>query len=460
MTIIYCSEEREDETMGKMVAAGKMATARKVSFGVDMRGAHFAFGPHYTPLNHGSYGTIPVSVRRAHEDLRAEVEAAPDPFIALEFHDRLMEHRALAAEVLHCPDVDEIVFVANATTGSDTVLKNLEWQAGDTILCYELIYDSLGRGLSWIEETQGVSVHAVRIAWPVSDNELVRAMVDAAQEINAEPGRRVRLAIVDTIVSMPGVRVPFERLVPALQAEGALVLVDGAHGIGHIDIDLSSLRPDFFVTNLHKWFFVPRGCAAFYVPKKHQHLIRTTLPTSHKFRPRKKLGELADDEGNAFVEQFDFTGTDDTTAWLCVRAAFDFRTKACGGEAAIQAYCHNMAQRSAVVAADILGTDIMDCAGSCLRDCSFANVRLPLELGTNSPGKVDPEYADKVSDWFKVTGIRESGMYFQTVFYRDVWWWRISGMIYVGVEDFRRGAEVLKGLCERVRMGEHVEGMF
>ncbi|XXG99475.1 hypothetical protein Hte_005814 [Hypoxylon texense] len=449
MTIIRHPKQRREQTM----------QASEVPFGVAFRNAHFAFGRHYTPLNHGSYGTVPVSVSRAHEALRAEAEAAPDPFIALEFHDRLAAQRVLAAKVLHCPDANELVFVPNATTGSDTVLKNLVWEEGDVVLCYDLIYESLALGLSWAEEARGVKVHVVEIQWPVSDDELVNAMVDAARKINAEPGKRVRLAVIDTIISMPGIRVPFERLVPALQAEGALVLVDGAHGIGHVDIDLSVLKPDFFVTNLHKWFFVPRGCAAFYVPRKHQPLIRTTLPTSHKFRPKKKLGAEAEDDedAKAFAEMFDFTGTDDTTAWLCVQAAIDFRNQVCGGEPAIQAYCRRVAQDSAAAAAAVLGTDVMDAPGSRIRDCYFANVRLPLALGLGA-GQVDPAHAHAVSDWFKETGVRESGMYFQTVLYRGLWYWRISGMVYVEVEDFRRGAEVLRGLCERVGRGEHVKG--
>ncbi|KAI1775502.1 putative aminotransferase family protein [Hypoxylon cercidicola] len=446
MTVIHHPREKRETT-----------ETSSVPFGAAFRKAHFAFGEHYTPLNHGSYGTVPVCVRQAHEALRAEADAAPDPFIALEFHARLAEQRAIAAKVLNCPDVNELVFVPNATTGSDTVLKNLVWQEGDVVLCYDLIYGSLGLGLSWAEEARGVKVHVVKVQWPVSDDELVTVMVDAARQINAEPGKRVRLAIVDTIISMPGIRTPFERLVPALQAEGALVLVDGAHGIGHVDIDLSTLKPDFFVTNLHKWLFVPRGCAAFYVPKKHQALIRTTLPTSHMFKPKKKLGAQAegDEAAMAFAEMFDFTGTDDRTAWLCVQAALDFRNNVCGGESAIRAYCHKVAQESAAVVAEIMGTEIMDTPGSCIRDCYLVNIRLPLELG---PGKVDPAYAHTVSDWFKETGIRESGMYFQTVLYRGLWYWRISGMVYVEVEDFRRGAEVLKGLCERVRRGEHIKG--
>lgn len=269
-----------------------------------MRHAHFAFSQDYTPLNHGSYGTHPVSVRAAHLSLRAEAEAAPDPFIVYEFHDRLAKQRALTAEMLHCP-MDELVFVTNATTGTDTVLKNLEWQPGDVVLCYEVVYGSVALGLRWLSETKGVELEIAPAEFPLSDDALVSAMISAARTINATEGKRLRLAIVDTIVSGPGMRVPFERLVPALQAEGALVAVDGAHGIGHIEINLEDLQPDFFVTNLHKWLFVPRGCAALYVPKKHQHLIRTTLPTSHGFRP---LKPVEGEHRGSWIDMFDFTG--------------------------------------------------------------------------------------------------------------------------------------------------------
>ncbi|KAK7959099.1 uncharacterized protein PG986_003953 [Apiospora aurea] len=395
----------------------------QVPFGAPMRHAHFAFAPSYTPLNHGSYGTHPVSVRAAHLALRAEVEAAPDPFIALDFARRLARPRRLAAQMLRCP-ADELVFVPNATTGIDTVLKNLVWRPGDVVLCYEVVYGSVANGLEYLRETTPVEVHVVHVPLPVADDDLVRAMVDAAKEINATPGKRVRLAVCDTIVSGPGARVPFERLVPALQAEGALVLVDGAHGIGHIELDLSVLRPDFFVTNLHKWLFVPRGCAALVVRREHQHLIRTTLPTSHGFRPRKPVrGVVNADAGEDFVEMFSFTGTADTTNWLCVESALKFREDVCGGEETIRAYTHHIAQRGGAIAAEVFGTEVMDCPGSSMRQCNFANAR----------------------------GVEESGIYFQTFPYYGQWLWRLSGMIYVEEADFRKGAEVLKALCERAQ---------
>jgi selenocysteine lyase/cysteine desulfurase len=65
-------------------------------------------------------------------------------------------------------------------------------------------------------------------------------------------GGKVKVAVFDTVVSMPGVRMPFERLVKACKKKGVLSLVDGAHGIGHVELNLKELDADFFVSNCHK----------------------------------------------------------------------------------------------------------------------------------------------------------------------------------------------------------------
>ena len=121
----------------------------------------------------------------------------------------------------------------------------------------------------------------------------------------------------------------------------------------------------------------------------------------------------------------------------------------CGGESTIQEYCISIARRAGALTAEILGTDVLDHPNSCMRECNFANVRLPLDFDAIKDREAVPE-------WMKTTGLRESGIYFQIVTYRGYWYWRLSGMIYLEEADYATGAHVLKDLCDRVKAEEHL----
>src|SRR5436305_3527543 len=101
-------------------------------------------------------------------------------------------------------------------------------------------------------ETTPLKKRKVIVTYPEEDEELVKRFVDAVKDEKAQ-GRKVKIAIFDTVVSQPGVRMPFERLTEACRNEGVMSLIDGAHGIGHLHINLGTLKPDFFVSNCHKY---------------------------------------------------------------------------------------------------------------------------------------------------------------------------------------------------------------
>jgi 7-keto-8-aminopelargonate synthetase-like enzyme len=67
-------------------------------------------------------------------------------------------------------------------------------------------------------------------------------------------GENVRLALFDTVSTFSGVRFPWEALVKVCKETEALSLVDGAHGIGQIDLrHVGKVAPDFFFSNCHKY---------------------------------------------------------------------------------------------------------------------------------------------------------------------------------------------------------------
>jgi selenocysteine lyase/cysteine desulfurase len=52
-----------------------------------------------------------------------------------------------------------------------------------------------------------------------------------------------------------------KELVELIHAHGARALVDGAHVVGQVPLNLHELNADYFVSNCHKWLYAPRGCA-------------------------------------------------------------------------------------------------------------------------------------------------------------------------------------------------------
>lgn len=146
---------------------------------------------------------------------------------------------------------NECVFVKNASTGVNTVLRNLVFNEGDVIVYFATIYGAMEKTIISISETTPVRGLKVEYEFPISHDELVKRFRDVVVGAK-QKGLNVRLAVFDTIVSMPGVRFPFEKLVEACREEGILSLIDGAHAIGQIQLNLAQLDPDFFVSNCHK----------------------------------------------------------------------------------------------------------------------------------------------------------------------------------------------------------------
>lgn len=106
--------------------------------------------------------------------------------------------------------------------------------------------------MAYICETTPTQPVRIAYAAPVEDDWLVSEFKKTVKEVEAKGGR-VKVAIFDTVISVPGIRMPFERLVEACKELGVLSCLDGAHGVGHVELDLSKLDADFFVSNCHKY---------------------------------------------------------------------------------------------------------------------------------------------------------------------------------------------------------------
>ena len=78
------------------------------------------------------------------------------------------------------------------------------------------------------------------------------------------PGR-TKLLIVDQITSPTARLFPVAAIVAVARELGVPVLVDAAHAPGMLPVAVDQIGADFWVGNLHKWAYAPRGTAALVV---------------------------------------------------------------------------------------------------------------------------------------------------------------------------------------------------
>ncbi|KAH0280853.1 PLP-dependent transferase, partial [Aureobasidium melanogenum] len=287
--------------------------------------------------------------------------------------------------------------------------------------------------LEYLTERNEFSIYQIEHDLLLPDDEICNDFEKMLGKIVGD-GKKARLAIFDTFTSLPAVRMPFERLIEICRTHGVLSCIDGAHGVGQLHLDLSQLGPDFFVSNCHKWLFIPRGCAVLYVPVRNQHLVRSTLPTGFNFLKKDKAAKI-----NNFVANFAAVATSDDTPYLCIPAALEWLKRIrCGdktGEEAIISYNRELARKGGHRVADILGTEVLDNRELTLGDCAMTNVRLPV-----NPEKCSEEVADALN----MTMNREYNIAVNVYYYRQALWVRLSAQIYLELQHFEAAGEALR----------------
>lgn len=271
--------------------------------------AHFLLEPDLAFLNHGSFGACPREVLAVQSELRARLERQPVRFFVRELPGLLDEARATLAGFVGA-DPDDLAFVPNATHGVATVLRSFPLRPGDELLRTSHGYNACNNALIAAAEAQGARVAVAELPFPVAS---AAQLVDA---VLATVTPRTKLALLDAVTSPTGLVLPYERLVPALEARGIAVLLDAAHAPGMLALRLSALGASFTTGNCHKWICAPKGAAFLHVRRDRQAAVRP-LAVSH--------GANAPLLGRSrFRAEFDWTGTADPTAALCVPAALRF----------------------------------------------------------------------------------------------------------------------------------------
>jgi len=309
------------------LAHGLLNSNAKRQFGRHLL-TEFAFADGYINLNHGSFGSTPREVLAAHSNFIAQMEAMPDIWFRAGdngYRAMVIKARATMAEYLNATDPDDLVLVENASAGVNAVLRSIKYNPGDKVLITSTAYPMVKNLLTYLAEKDGIEVVQVPLVFPLTSDDDI--LIPVAQAI-AQHGSSIKIASFSHIDSVPGFILPVAGLNKLCQSAGIRVLIDGAHAIGQIPINLRELDVDYYVTNGHKWFYSPKGTAILYVRKQYQQEIAPTVVGSEW-------------KMNNFAPNFEYTGTRDYTGFVTLEAALNFRNRF--GDLQIMSYLHELA---------------------------------------------------------------------------------------------------------------------
>ena len=290
----------------------------------------FLFEPGLIYLNHGGFGATPKEVFDAKQRILTEIEKNPSALFQQDIRSRW---HAIAEKIARrfSLETNSLAIIDNVTDGINAVLRSLSIQAGDEILLTSMTYGAILMAARYIAKKHGATITLAALGFPDPDpQQFVEAVMQALTP-------RTKIAIFDHITSPTALLTPLSEMISACRSRGVPVLVDGAHAPGQTALAIPALNPDWYVANLHKWYFVPRGCGFLWAaPSRRSGLMPNVLSW---------------DIVAPFPSSFAWTGTRDPSSWLAVPDAFDFMDRF--GESAVRQHNHQLILEAVALLADM-----------------------------------------------------------------------------------------------------------
>lgn len=263
-------------------------------------------------LNHGSFGACPVYLLDMQNQYRHLMESQPLKFFVRDSEQMLYNTKIKLCEFIGA-NSDDIVFVDNATTGVNIVLKSYPFKSGDRILITEQIYPACRNVVIKIAEGKKLFIDEVVFPKKISSEEDI--IVEIIKHIRPDTS----FALIDHVSSLPGIIFPVKQIIELLKEKEIPVMIDGAHAPGMIPLNINNLNPDFYTGNCHKWMCTPKGSAFLVVRKEMQGIIKPLI-TSRRF------GEI-ETTFSEFQYDFSWQGTKDISTFLTISDSIDYFEK-------------------------------------------------------------------------------------------------------------------------------------
>jgi selenocysteine lyase/cysteine desulfurase len=178
---------------------------------------------------------------------------------------------------------DEIALTPNTTTGLALVHHGLTLRPGDEVLTTVHDHYSHHESIRYAAARSGATARRISLF----DRSADATIPGIVERVRAGLRPETRVLAVTWVHSSTGVRLPIREIAAAVaeanrsrsEANRALLVVDGVHGLGSVDETVAELGCDFFCAGTHKWMFAPRGTGLIWARPENWARVTPTIPS-------------------------------------------------------------------------------------------------------------------------------------------------------------------------------------
>ena len=322
LLLIRLSDNDDNRKLDILIATRYPLTEKEVAFWRSIR-QQFYLKDNVTYLQGGTVGPSPRPVTEYVISLLRELESDPLNNGSGSLLAPLVEEsrRKLGQFVGAKPE--QIALVVNTTMGMNIPACGLPLQSGQEILMSDQEYGAIKAIWEYVAAEKGLEIRTIPLPTPPEHpTQVVEAFASGIS-------RRTQVVVFSHVYCTSGLVAPVKELCQLAHDYNAFAVVDGAHAVGMVPVDIANLGCDFYLSSCHKWLLAPKGIGMAYLAESFLDLRPATLG-------------FGLNQGHP--HRFDVAGTRDSTHFAGLGKAINFQQEI-GWEDRIRPYCLSLAAR-------------------------------------------------------------------------------------------------------------------
>ncbi len=234
--------------------------------------SEFLLDPHVAYLNNGTLGPTPKPV--LYTLIERYQRLASDTGPENTRLSQLAEDVRKKAAAFIGADLDEVALTRNTTEGMNFIASGLDMKAGDEVLL--TLHEHPGGLQPWKLKAKrhGIVLKELKFPLPLNDPATVLNIFNDA----ITP--RTKVISISHTTYQTGTMMPVKQLAALARPKGILTVIDAAHPLGQMRLDMHDIGADYYSMSPHKWLDAPTGTGLLYMRRESQDRVWPTVVTS------------------------------------------------------------------------------------------------------------------------------------------------------------------------------------